>query len=76
MNSAIEVWLWVRGFFRLAPAEKAPPASSPVSTATLMAGSDAISSQRLAISSLKSSPEQLRASGRLRVSQPTWLRFS
>jgi len=60
----------------LAPAENAPPAWSPVNTATLISGSDAISSQRRAISSLKSSPQALRASGRLNVSQPTWLRFS
>ena len=34
MNSAIEEFcVWVRGFLMLAPAENAPPASSPVSTA-------------------------------------------
>jgi hypothetical protein len=64
-------WLWVRGFLRSAPAENAPPASSPVNTATLTPGSAAISLHRLAVSSLKSSLQQLRAAGRLSVSQPT-----
>jgi hypothetical protein len=76
MKAAIEVSRWVRVSFRLAPAENAPPASSPVNTATRISLSSAISAQRAAISSLKFSPQQLRASGRLRISQPTWSRFS
>ena len=63
MNSAMEPCAWVRGFLRLAPAENAPPASSPVNTASLISGSDAIASQRRVIPSLKSSPQALRAAG-------------
>ena len=63
MKSAAEAIVCVFGSFRSAPAEKAPPASSPVRTAQRMSSSSSIAAKCLASPSLKSAPHALRASG-------------
>ena len=71
MKSAAEAIVCVFGSFRLAPAEKAPPCSSPVSTAQRTSSSSSMAVKWRAIPSLKSAPQALRAPGRLSVTMPT-----
>ena len=52
MNAAAEAWVWVFGSLRFAPAEKAPPASSPVRMTQRMSSSSSIAAKCLAIPSL------------------------
>ena len=54
MNSATERMVWVLGFFRLAPAEKAPPASSPVRMTQRISSSSSIAAKMAIRPSLKS----------------------
>src|SRR5215831_14137115 len=70
MKSAGDAIVCVRGSFRFAPAENAPPASSPVRTAQRISSSSSMAAKWRAIPSLKSEPHALRASGRLRVTMP------
>ena len=70
MNSAVEASVCVFGFLRLAPAEKAPPASSPVRIAQRISSSSSIAAKWRAMPALKSGPQALRALGRLRVTMP------
>src|SRR6266508_6059629 len=70
MNSAADFIVCVRGSFRFAPAEKAPPASSPVRTAQRIVSSSSMAAKQRVMPSLKSVPHALRASGRLRVTIP------
>jgi hypothetical protein len=76
MKAADEAMVCVFGSFRLAPAEKAPPASSPVSTAQRISSSSSMAAKCRAMPSLKSAPQALRACGRLKVTMPMWPRFS
>ena len=76
MNSAVDSIVCVFGSFRLAPAEKAPPLSSPVRMAQRMSSSSSMAAKWWASPSLKSGPHALRASGRLSVTMPMWSRFS
>jgi hypothetical protein len=76
MKSAADAIVWVFGSFRSAPAEKAPPASSPVRTAQRISSSSSIAAKCRAIPWLKSAPQALRACGRLRVTIPMGPRFS
>jgi hypothetical protein len=55
---------------RSAPAEKAPPLSSPVRIAQRMSSSSSIASKCRRSPSLKSAPHALRAVGRLSVTMP------
>ena len=70
MKSAADSIVCVLGSLRFAPAENAPPASSPVRTAQRIASSSSIAAKYRAMPSLKSAPHALRASGRLRVTMP------
>ena len=70
MKSAADSSVCVRRILELAPAEKAPPASSPVRIAQRIASSSSMAAKRRARPSLKSAPHALRASGRLRVTTP------
>src|SRR6266849_7134268 len=76
MNSAAEAMVCVFGSFRFAPAEKAPPASSPVRTAQRISSSSSMAAKWRAMPSLKSAPHALRAPGRLSVTIPMGPRFS
>src|SRR6266446_3373604 len=70
MKSAADSSVCVLGSLRFAPAEKAPPASSPVRTTQRIASSSSMAVKYRAMPSLKSAPHALRASGRLRVTMP------
>ncbi len=76
MKAATDVEVWVFGSLRFAPAEKAPPASSPVRIAQRISSSSSISAKCRARPSLKSGPHALRAAGRLRVTMPMGPRLS
>src|SRR5215470_16514305 len=76
MSSAVDAVVCVFGSFRLAPAEKAPPASSPVRMAQRISSSSSMAAKWRAMPSLKSAPHALRDWGRLSVTMPTWPRFS
>src|SRR5215831_6860451 len=59
--AADDAMVCVLGSLRFAPAEKAPPVSSPVRTAQRMSSSSSISAKWRAMPSLKSAPQALRA---------------
>ena len=75
MNSAAESCMCLR-VFKFAPAENAPPSSSPVNTAQRISSSSSIAAKWRAMPSLKSAPQALRAWGRLRVMMPIPSRLS
>ena len=70
-KSAADAIVWVFGSFRFAPAENAPPCSSPVSTAQRTSSSSSMAAKWRAMPALKSAPQALRAPGRLSVTMPT-----
>src|SRR5262249_5701543 len=70
MKSAADAIVCVRGSLRFAPAENAPPASSPVRDAKGISSAPSMAAKWRASPSLKSAPHALRASGRLRVTMP------
>ena len=70
MKCAADGMVCVSGSLRLAPAEKAPPESSPVRTAQRTSSSSSIAMKCRAMPSLKSGPHALRAWGRLSVTMP------
>ena len=70
MSSSAEAIVWVFGSFRLAPAENAPPLSSPVRIAQRMSSSSSMAAKWRSSPSLKSGPHALRAVGRLSVTMP------
>jgi hypothetical protein len=76
MKSAAEAMVCVFGSLRFAPAEKAPPASSPVRMAQRISSSSSMAAKWRAMPSLKSAPHALRAPGRLSVTIPMGPRFS
>src|SRR5262245_24583023 len=76
MKSAAEAIVCVFGSLRSAPAEKAPPASSPVRTAQRTSSSSSMARKCFARPSLKSAPHALRDLGRLSVTRPMGPRFS
>src|SRR4029453_5198253 len=76
MKSAPDAIVCVFASFKSAPAENAPPASSPVSTAHRISSSSSMARKCVASPSLKSAPQALRDFGRLSVTRPMGPRFS